>query len=287
MLIVIWLFIIGTLFWSFGSVILQRMQRKINWKVLKWFFFWRSECPKCHHQLHRYNLIPLVSRFRQGGRCMYCKAPISSLYPVVEIVSGLVFSLRWWIYLLPYLDGLGELSWMMLVFWWLLGLLLVWDIYTYELHVPVWFSMLVMMLLYSVVLLSQGEASWYLLTASAGFLGLFLAIYWFGKWYAKARFWQAVEAFWQGDVMLAPMLGFLFAVSAIGQANFISLLLIFILGSCVVGLVYYGVVMLVIKLRKKKTNNHIHESGAPMIPFLPSMILAYWGIVVYSLLWLL
>ena len=88
---------------------------------------------------------------------------------------------------MPYLDGLGELSWMMLVFWWLLGLLLVWDIYTYELHVPVWFSMLVMMLLYSVVLLIQGEASWSLLTASAGFLGLFLAIYWFGKWYAKAR----------------------------------------------------------------------------------------------------
>lgn len=287
MLIIVWLFVLWTLFWSFGSVILQRMQRKISWKVIKGFLIGRSECPQCHHQLHRYNLIPLASWFRQGGKCMYCKAPISSLYPVVEIVSGLVFALRWWIYLLPYLEGLGELSIMMLVFWWLLWLLLVWDIYTYELHVPIWFSMLVMMIVYSTILLVQGEASWYLLITSVSFLVLFLVIYWFGKWYAKARFWQAVETFGQGDVMLAPVLWYLFALEGIGQENLLSLLLIFILGSCAVGLLYYGVVMLVMKLRKKKTNNHIHESGSPMIPFLPSMIVAYWGIVIYSLLWLL
>lgn len=286
MLIIVWLFVLWTLFWSFGSVILQRMQRKINWKVMKWFLIGRSECPECHHQLHRYNLIPLLSWFRQKGKCMYCKSPISSLYPAVEIVSGLVFSLRWWIYLLPYVDGLGELSIMMLVFWWLLWLLLVRDIYTYELHVPIWFIMLVLIVVYSMILLIQGEASWYLLTASAGFLGLFLLVYRFGKWYAKARFWQNIETFGQGDVMLAPMLGFLFAVSDIGQTNLLSLLLIFILGSCVVGLIYYGVVMVMYKLRKKKTKDHIHETGSPMIPFLPSMIVSYRAIVLYSLVFL-
>lgn len=280
MLIIIGLFVLWTLFWSFWSVILQRMQKKITWKVMKWFLFGRSECPQCHHQLHRYNLIPLYSWFSQGGKCMYCKAKISSLYPVLEIVSGIVFALRWWVYVLPYMSGVADLNIMMLVFWWLLWLLLVWDIYTYELHVPVWFLTLVLSVIYGVVLAIQGEGSRYLLIASGGMLLLFLAIYWFGKWYAKARFGKAQETFWQGDVMLAPILGFLFAVAGIGQDSFVSLLLFFVLGSCVVGLVYYAIASIVYKIQKKKSSDHIHETGSPMIPFLPSMIIAYWGIVI-------
>lgn len=286
MLYIIWLFILWTIFWSFGSVIVQRMQRKINWKILKWFLIGRSECPLCHHQLHWYNLIPLVSRFRQGGKCMYCKTPISSLYPTLEIISWLVFALRWWIYLLPYIDGVAELSLIMLIFWWLLWLLLVWDIYTYELHVPVWFITLLLVVVYTIILLLQGQWNWYLLTASLGFLALFLTIYWFGKWYAKIRFWQAQETFWQGDVMLAPVLWYLFAVQGIGQHNLLSLLLIFVLWSCVVGLIYYTIAMFVYKVRKNKTKDYIHETGAPMIPFLPSMIIAYWIMVMYFLVWL-
>lgn len=284
MLTIITLFIVGTMFWSFWSVILQRMQKKITRSVIKWFLVGRSECPQCHHQLHRYNLIPLYSWFRQWGKCMYCKSNIWSLYPALELVSGLVFALRWWIYLLPFMGGLGELNIMMLVFWWLLWLLLVRDIYTYELHVPVWFFLLVMLVIYTLVLVIQGEASWYFLIASGWFLALFLGIYWFGKWYAKLRFWQAQEVFGQGDVMLAPMLGLLFAFSRIGQENFLSLLLVFILSSCVVGLWYYGVASVIYKIQKKSTKEHIHETWSPMIPFLPSMIIAYWGVVIYSLI---
>lgn len=284
MLYVLWLFILGTMFWSFGSVILERMQKKITWSVLKWFALGRSECPKCHHQLHRHNLIPLYSWFHQEGTCMYCKTKISSLYPVLEIVSGLIFALRGWVYLLPYLEWFGPLSLIMLLFWWLLGLLLVRDIYTYELHVPVRFILLVTLAIYAVVLVVQGNASRYLLYASGGFLALFLAIYWFGKWYAKLRFWQAQEVFGQWDVMLAPLLWFLFALSHIGEKNLFSLLLFFILGSCIIGLMYYSIAMLVYKIQHKKTKTHIHKTWAPMIPFLPSMIVAYWMIVIYSLI---
>ncbi len=281
---IIWLSILWTIFWSFGSVILQRMQRKISWKVVKWFLFGRSECPKCHHQLHRYNLIPLYSWFSQGGKCMYCKTKISSLYPVLEIVSGLVFALRWWIYLLPYLDGLGELSLIMLVFWRLLWLLLVRDIYTYELHVPVWFITVVLMVIHTIVLVIQWEWSWYLFIASMTLLWLFFAIYWFGKRYAKARFGKTEETFGQGDVMLAPLLWYLFALEHIGQTDLISLVLFFVLGSCMVGLIYYALTSIVMKIQKRKNTDHIHATGSPMIPFLPSMIIAYWGIVIWTMM---
>ena len=283
MLIIIWLFVVWTMFWSFGSVILERMQKKITWWVLKWFLVGRSECPTCHHQLHRYNLIPLYSWFRQKGKCMYCTTKISSLYPVLEMVSGCIFALRGWIYLLPYIDGLGSLWLIMLFAWRLLWLLLVWDIYTYELHVPVWFILLISLVLHALVLIIQGTASWYLLGASWWFLLLFLVIYRFGKWYAKLRFWLAQEVFGQWDVMLAPLLGFLFALAYIGQKNFFSLLLFFILASCLIGLAYYAIAMVIYRIQKKSTKDHIHQTWAPMIPFLPSMIIAYWGIVIYSL----
>jgi hypothetical protein len=42
---------------------------------------------------------------------------------------------------------------------------------------------------------------------------VFASIYYLGKRYAKIRFGTAQEAFGQGDVMLAPLLGYLFALA--------------------------------------------------------------------------
>lgn len=53
----------------------------------------RSECPNCNHQLHWYDLIPVVSYLIQGGKCRYCKAPISIQYPLIELFTGFLFAL--------------------------------------------------------------------------------------------------------------------------------------------------------------------------------------------------
>jgi leader peptidase (prepilin peptidase)/N-methyltransferase len=48
-----------------------------------------SYCPHCNHRLHWYDLLPVLTYVFQMGRCRYCKAPISKLYPVIEISTVL------------------------------------------------------------------------------------------------------------------------------------------------------------------------------------------------------
>ena len=56
----------------------------------------RSKCPKCGHTLGILDLIPLFSWLFLGGKCRYCKAPISARYPLTESILGLCFGLRLW-----------------------------------------------------------------------------------------------------------------------------------------------------------------------------------------------
>lgn len=50
-----------------------------------------SRCPKCQAPIKPYDNIPVVSYLLLGGKCRRCKAPISAVYPVVEILTGLLF----------------------------------------------------------------------------------------------------------------------------------------------------------------------------------------------------
>ncbi len=51
----------------------------------------RSMCPRCRHELAAKDLIPIISWLALGGRCRYCKKPISIQYPVVEASIAIVF----------------------------------------------------------------------------------------------------------------------------------------------------------------------------------------------------
>ena len=50
----------------------------------------RSRCPTCGHQLSWYENIPVLSYAVLRGRCRVCKAPISTQYPLVELLTGLL-----------------------------------------------------------------------------------------------------------------------------------------------------------------------------------------------------
>lgn len=52
----------------------------------------RSMCVNCKHTLAWYDLIPLLSWLQLQGRCRYCKKPISPQYPIVELITGVVFA---------------------------------------------------------------------------------------------------------------------------------------------------------------------------------------------------
>jgi prepilin signal peptidase PulO-like enzyme (type II secretory pathway) len=51
----------------------------------------RSHCPHCKATLRWFELVPLLSFLIQGGRCRRCKTRLSIQYPIVELLSGLIF----------------------------------------------------------------------------------------------------------------------------------------------------------------------------------------------------
>jgi len=86
----IYLFILWTLFWSFSSVIIDRLKNKKSWIILG-----RSECPKCKHKLSTFDLIPIFSYISTFWKCRYCKKKISLFYPILEITTWILFFLVW------------------------------------------------------------------------------------------------------------------------------------------------------------------------------------------------
>ena len=51
----------------------------------------RSRCPKCEHALPWYENIPLFSWLFLRGKCSACGAPISWRYPLVELITALLY----------------------------------------------------------------------------------------------------------------------------------------------------------------------------------------------------
>jgi leader peptidase (prepilin peptidase)/N-methyltransferase len=56
----------------------------------------RSRCPSCGHAIRWYENIPLASWVWLRGRCSACGARISARYPVVELLTALLFAAIGW-----------------------------------------------------------------------------------------------------------------------------------------------------------------------------------------------
>lgn len=52
----------------------------------------RSRCPACGTQLAGIDNVPVLSWVALRGRCRHCASPVSARYPVVELVTGLLFA---------------------------------------------------------------------------------------------------------------------------------------------------------------------------------------------------
>jgi prepilin signal peptidase PulO-like enzyme (type II secretory pathway) len=91
----IFLGILGLLFGSFLNVVALRYQPDKFLFDLK-EIGGRSHCPHCGKQLKWFELIPLLSFLVQGGLCRSCGARLSFQYPLVELLSGLIFVLVPW-----------------------------------------------------------------------------------------------------------------------------------------------------------------------------------------------
>ncbi|MFC2021897.1 prepilin peptidase [Chloroflexota bacterium] len=55
-----------------------------------------SHCSACNHKLGLLDLVPLFSYLWLRGRCRYCQVPIPLRLPVVEGITGLLFTFLYW-----------------------------------------------------------------------------------------------------------------------------------------------------------------------------------------------
>jgi leader peptidase (prepilin peptidase)/N-methyltransferase len=55
-----------------------------------------SRCGHCGQPVRWYRNVPVLSYLALGGRCGDCKAPISPRYPIVELLTGLLFAWCGW-----------------------------------------------------------------------------------------------------------------------------------------------------------------------------------------------
>lgn len=77
--------ILGLLFGSFFNVCIYRIPRGES------IVFPASHCPKCHQSIKPWDNIPIVSFLLLRGKCRSCDAAISWRYPLVELLTALLF----------------------------------------------------------------------------------------------------------------------------------------------------------------------------------------------------
>lgn len=56
-----------------------------------------SKCRNCNYQLRAYDNVPVLSWLFLRGRCRKCGTPVSIQYPIVELITGLLFVLVIWL----------------------------------------------------------------------------------------------------------------------------------------------------------------------------------------------
>jgi leader peptidase (prepilin peptidase) / N-methyltransferase len=79
------IFVLGTLIGSFINVIALRYNTGLT------ISSGRSKCFSCGVTLKWYELFPVLSYVFLGGKCKTCKSKISLQYPIIELLTGIVF----------------------------------------------------------------------------------------------------------------------------------------------------------------------------------------------------
>ncbi len=81
----IFVFLIGLCIGSFINVCIYRLPLE------KSIIFPSSFCPECKNKIKWFHNIPVFSYIFLKGKCAYCNCKISIKYPLIELLTGIVF----------------------------------------------------------------------------------------------------------------------------------------------------------------------------------------------------
>lgn len=205
----------------------------------------RSFCPKCKHVLNFKDLIPVLSFIILKAKCRYCQKKISWQYPLVEIVTGVLFVLCF-----SY-----QLSYFLFLILPFLIVIFVYDLKYYLILDKVIYPAIVLTIVYDLwksdFLLSIFGKSDFLISAigAAAFFGLIVFV-------SRGR-WMGI-----GDIKLGFLMGLLLGWPGVAAALFLAFMSGAIIG---IGLI----------VASKKTL----KSEVPFGPFLVAgtLVALFWG----------
>jgi len=92
--------VLGSVIGSFLNVVIYRLPRGLG------FVKGRSSCPKCKVKIKWFDNVPLISFLILKGHCRFCGKPISWRYPLIELITAILFCLI-------YLSHLGFLNYLL------------------------------------------------------------------------------------------------------------------------------------------------------------------------------
>ena len=248
MLYLIIFFGLGLIIGSFLNVVLFRGERDMS------FVSGRSQCLTCDKTIAWYDNIPLLSYLILGGKCRHCQAHISWQYPLVELMTGILFSLAGSIFF----DPLSNQAILQTV--WVLGLIIFLTLIVVadfrSMEIPLWYLMAVngitIAYLLAVYFLFEPQSVFFDTALASSLIGGALAwVFFFALVYFSKETWMG----W-GDVWLGLLGGLVVGVSHVLP----MLTLSFALGAL------YGVGLMVLQGRNLKTE-------VPFAPFLAFGIL--------------
>jgi len=242
--------ILGLLVGSFLNVLVYRIHTAEE-------LFWdRSKCPHCKKKIRWFDNIPVVSFVILKFRCRDCQKKISWQYPVVEILTGIVFALISW----KFFVLTDTTSWFPTAYYLFISASLI-TILVYDflyLEIPgsvLWVSIFCAIIfgLYSdgISLLNLENNTLNLLDTKIypGVLSATVAfIFFFTLSFFSKEKWMGM-----GDAYLVILLGLILGWPEIILALFLS----FAIGAT------YGIIMLAMKKKKMKSQ----------VPFAPFLIL--------------
>ena len=94
--------VLGLMLGSFLNVCIVRWGAEPKQSVVRP----RSRCPRCGASLKAWDNVPVLSWLLLRGKCRSCGMPISPMYPLVELATGLIWACMAW-HLGPTLHALG------------------------------------------------------------------------------------------------------------------------------------------------------------------------------------
>jgi leader peptidase (prepilin peptidase) / N-methyltransferase len=238
---------LGATIGSFLNVVIYRTPRGLSLSDPK-----NSFCPKCKHRLGVPDLFPLLSWLVLRGRCRHCRAPVSSRYFFVELITGGIFAGLWWQYLIVSWEPLRAVAYALAAAGLVAIIFIDWEMYIIPDEINAW--LLVVGLLYHSLNGSILSALW---GALLGW-GLLWGIAVLGRLLFRK------DAMGHGDIKMMRGMGAVLGPLLLGASVLMAVFLGAIIGVLLIG---------VATLQRRAAGEEAEDLGEPTAESLKSLML--------------